>query len=240
MKIALICIAKDEHYIQEWIDYNLKLGIDHIFIYMNDWRTPIEHEQLTKIPFDGKVRQLASYNSFIKHYSNEFDYGIFIDCDEYIVLKEQNNIKDFIRLYSNPNGIGINWKMFGSGGRLTRENDSLIKQFTKSQNGVNRHIKSIINLKNKHHKFVNPHHTNLSVFSPENIRITGPFHPKGSDKIAYIAHYYYKTYQDWELRIKRGMADNLGNRNINEWLRDIHIDVDIDNFDVYNFMYPNE
>ena len=38
MKTALVCIAKNEdHYIDEWIEYYLKLGIDHIFIYQNDF-----------------------------------------------------------------------------------------------------------------------------------------------------------------------------------------------------------
>ena len=38
-KIALVTMAKDEDlYLQEWIDYHLKLGFDDIFIYQNNWR----------------------------------------------------------------------------------------------------------------------------------------------------------------------------------------------------------
>jgi len=37
-KIALVTMAKDEDfYLQEWIDYHLKLGFDDIFIYQNNW-----------------------------------------------------------------------------------------------------------------------------------------------------------------------------------------------------------
>jgi hypothetical protein len=36
-KIALVCIAKDEDlYLQDWIDYHLKLGFDDIHIYQNN------------------------------------------------------------------------------------------------------------------------------------------------------------------------------------------------------------
>ena len=38
-KIALVTLAhKDDLYIQEWIEYNLKLGFDDIFIYQNNWK----------------------------------------------------------------------------------------------------------------------------------------------------------------------------------------------------------
>jgi len=38
MTTALVCIAKNEdHYIEEWIAYHLKLGFDHIFIYAYNW-----------------------------------------------------------------------------------------------------------------------------------------------------------------------------------------------------------
>jgi hypothetical protein len=34
MKTALVCIAKDEdHYIDEWLLYHLKLGFSDIFVY---------------------------------------------------------------------------------------------------------------------------------------------------------------------------------------------------------------
>ena len=39
MKIALVCIAKNEDdYIEEWVNYHLKLGFSKIFIYENNWR----------------------------------------------------------------------------------------------------------------------------------------------------------------------------------------------------------
>ena len=46
MKIALVCIAKNEdNYIKEWITYHKKLGFDDIFIYENDLDTIIKNDQ---------------------------------------------------------------------------------------------------------------------------------------------------------------------------------------------------
>jgi hypothetical protein len=69
MRVALVCIAKNEDpYIQEWIDYNKKLGFDDIFIYQNDWRWDGESENVHKFVIDGKSKQREAYNHFIKNY----------------------------------------------------------------------------------------------------------------------------------------------------------------------------
>lgn len=37
MKTALVCIARDEdNYIDEWINYNLKIVFDKIFVFANE------------------------------------------------------------------------------------------------------------------------------------------------------------------------------------------------------------
>jgi hypothetical protein len=39
MKVAICCIAKNEdNYIDEWIEYHLKLGIDDIHVHQNNWK----------------------------------------------------------------------------------------------------------------------------------------------------------------------------------------------------------
>ena len=50
MKVALVCIAKNEDlYIDEWIDYHFKLGFDEIFVYQNNWRFNKDIENALKI-----------------------------------------------------------------------------------------------------------------------------------------------------------------------------------------------
>ena len=57
MKVALVCIAKNEdNYIEEWVLYHKKLGFDRIFIYENDWKCNLEYPFLTKVPFPGKIK----------------------------------------------------------------------------------------------------------------------------------------------------------------------------------------
>jgi hypothetical protein len=50
MKVAIVCIAKNEDlYLEEWVNYHLKLGFDRIYIYMNNWRTNYHNDKVTLI-----------------------------------------------------------------------------------------------------------------------------------------------------------------------------------------------
>ena len=54
----------------------------------------------------------------------------FIDCDEFITLRdENNNISNFLKDYEKYPGVGLNWLMFGSSHLETNENNLMIKNF---------------------------------------------------------------------------------------------------------------
>ena len=62
MDVALVCIAKNEdNYIQEWIDYHLKLGFNDIHIFQNDWRfeKQIPNEHVYFHEYDGRCYDAA-------------------------------------------------------------------------------------------------------------------------------------------------------------------------------------
>lgn len=65
---ALVCIAKDEdNYIQEWIDYHLKLGFSDIYIWQNNWRSKVVKERgdIHLRVIDGDFKQVECYNKAI-------------------------------------------------------------------------------------------------------------------------------------------------------------------------------
>jgi hypothetical protein len=223
MKVALVCIAKNEdNYIQEWIEYNLKLGFDHIFIYKNNWEYRNDNQSVTVIDFPGNVKQLPAYNDFITKNIGIYDWAAFFDVDEFLVLKKHNNIKEFISDYNEYDSIAINWVLFGDNGltEIRDNNYSLLERFTKRQVGVNHHIKVIVKVKNNV-RFVLPHNTNTLWISPEKIVGNGPFNYRGSDEIAQLNHYFCKTKEEFTEKINRGRSDTLFHRKINE-------------FDIYN------
>jgi Glycosyl transferase family 2 len=236
MKTAVVCIAKNEdYYLDEWLEYNHKLGFDRIIMYENNWRCPIEKDYLTKIPFDGQVMQLPAYNDFIKN-NKEYDWAAFIDCDEFITLLKHSNIKDLIKEYENNTGIALNWFLFGSGGKMKRENNSLLKQFTYRSSEIDRHIKVIMNMKYKF-EMILPHNSNLLVVDTNKKLLLGPFNYGGPHDVAYISHYHNKTYEDFEIRCERGRADCGQFYTIDIWGNEKTKNIDVEDLTALNFMY---
>jgi len=218
MKVSLVCIAKNEDlYIEEWIEYNLKLGFDHIFIYQNDWRFSKDYENITKIDFDGNVKQLSAYNHFIENYHTEYDWSAFFDVDEFLVLKKHNNIKDFIEDYKKYKGIGINWVLFGNNNIETTTNDfSVIKRFTKRQQGVNPHVKVILKLSSDL-KMRTPHNSNVYIVDTNLKKFRNSSNDDGDDNVAQLNHYFVKTRSEFIEKINRGRADTKKIREVSEF-----------------------
>jgi len=218
MKIALVCIAKNEdNYIQEWIDYHKKLGYDDIFIYQNNWRCQIEEPNVIKIEYDGEVRQVPAYNDFIQKNKTNYDWVSFFDVDEFLVLKKHKNIKEFIQDYQDFDGIGVNWILFGDN-NLTGVTDeySVIKRFTKRQLGVNEHIKSTIKLTNDVIMGVHAPHNKMLCNTNKEL-FSGSFNRNTLDDIAQINHYFCKTREEFIEKINRGRSDTYQKRNIDEF-----------------------
>lgn len=238
MKVALVCIAKNEdYYLDEWLEYNHKLGFDQIIMYENNWRCPINKNYLTKIPYDGDIKQLPAYNDFVKN-NKDFNWVAFIDCDEFITLVKHKNIKELIEDYKDFNGISLNWFIFGSGGLYERENTSLLKQFKYRNSKVDKHIKVIMNLK-FNFKMTLPHNSNLPVVDTNKKLIYSAYNMGGPTDIAYINHYHSKTYEDFKIRCERGRADCKIVAKIKEWEDDKTKNIDILDTIALNFMYEN-
>jgi hypothetical protein len=237
MKIALVCIAKNEdHYLEEWINYNKKLGFDDIFIYQNDWRWSGESENVHKIEFDGINKQRDSYNNFIKNYHDKYDWVAFFDVDEFLVLKKHNDVKLFVSDYSQYPAIGVNWVLFGNNGHSKVDGDySVIKRFTKRQKDVNQHIKSIVKLSRDTHMDI---HCPSSCWwvNPHNEKNQGSFTSNHTDDIAQINHYFCKTEEEFQEKCDKGRADNpIIRRTMSEY--EGHNCNDIEDFSAYKFLY---
>lgn len=238
MKVALVCVAKDEeNYIKEWVDYHIKLGFDHIFIFENDWNCELDCDYITKQHYQGRGKQVEMYNTFIQQ-NTKYDWAAFLDIDEFLVLKKHKNVKNFISEYSEYNSIGINWCLFGNNNLNSVENNdySVIKRFTKKQKTFDSHIKSIVNLSKKI-GFSNPHHPNIE-WVDTNFKINeGPFNVNGSIDVAQINHYFCKTIEEFNKKINRGRASSPNNLTIDKF--EPHNKNEEEDLTAYNFFYDN-
>ena len=239
IKVAICVVAKwEDYYLEEWLDYNHKLGFDHIFLFQNDWRTDVERPFLTKGICDGRSVQVPLFNHFLKD-NTEYDWIAFIDCDEFIVLKKHNNIKELIEEYKDrTNIIGLNWFMYGNLGIEKREGDSLIKMFPMRSQQPNEHIKVIVN-KSIGPCMTLPHNTAHESMDTNGKFFHGPFNYGGPTDVAYINHYHNKTKEDWELRCRRGRVDCDLQHDEDRWENERNINKEVEDKWAYNFMYGN-
>jgi len=136
LKTAVCCIACQENdYIREWVEYYKKLNFTHIFIYDNNksfeadehfedvindyiesgFVTIINKRDVVAIAF-----QSDCYNECYRNYKDEYDWFLFIDCDEFLWLKKYDNINNFIsqKKFDNFQVIKINWLSFNDNGHI--------------------------------------------------------------------------------------------------------------------------
>ena len=206
--VAICLIVKDEpEMLPEFIDYYLKLGADSIIIYDNDSTEPVVSENPNVIvhrwPSVWPSNQTKAYYDCAVKYKNEYKWIGFFDTDEYLILKQHNNIKDFLAEYENYPAIGINWLCFGSSDIDVHVSHKDYNKHCVFSNRENRHIKSILKPEYLTGPAPDPHFMVKGTVDTNCNLITGPFCDFKNDK-AYIKHCIMRTKENYISKIKKG------------------------------------
>lgn len=243
MKVVICCIAyQEDQYVEEWIDYHRKLGFDAIHMWQNKgWECQINRDFLFKYSYLREGSQVNIYNNFMNQFNSQYDWSAFIDCDEFLTLRKHKSVKEFIENYEELRGIGLNWQYYGSMGKETRESNSLLKQFTHRQNGVDKHVKTIMNMKSPS-RFLDPHSPNAYIYDTNKIPFQGPFHENGPSDIAALNHYHKQTLEDFKIKVAKGREDGAEKRggfywNEQHWHDIKDKDCDVEDTTARDFMY---
>ena len=254
---VIVCIAKKEHdYIEEFVKYHLAIGFKRIYIYDNE-DTPTYETMLHKykdnikvihLPFNNYIKpvQYTALDHFVEEYlfTTNITHVAHIDIDEFIVLKKHENICDFINEYivGDCQGIGMNWRFFGSSGRTEKTNEPITIRFTMCEKKGNVHIKTLFK-KDKFVRFENCHSVVFSsgyTKSTNNAIINGAFNNNIDFDVIQLNHYKCKTLPEFRHIRTRQRADVKG--NINENVDEIfkHFDInEIEDLYAYNFYIKN-
>jgi hypothetical protein len=131
-------------YLKEWIDFHLKSGIDHFYLFDNmSTDNPIEvlksyieknivtlellDKDLIKNPECEPHR-----NYFKEKYGKENEWVLFIDLDEYCYPLKGNNIQEYInKLNKNISCVVLPMINFGYNNKMFYEEKPTIERFTK-------------------------------------------------------------------------------------------------------------
>jgi len=223
MKVIVFTNARDEPHILEWISHYLNLGFDHVFIYDHQSKIPISSliapknislvNRITITRLDDNIRNMKStLMTRALDISKEkgFDWMLYIDADEFLYLKNNDNIKTFLEHYKRYHQVGINWLMFGTNFMNVEVEGTLLEKYTRSASELNRHIKSFVKPRYAK-KPMNPHvyhmRGNLSIHCENKPLGPDPYFFETTtlpiDVTAYFAHYIHQAH---DVYIKRKIA----------------------------------
>lgn len=227
MNTCICVIIKDEQdYLEEWITHHLNLGIDEIFLF-EDYGSK-SHAEIIK-PFGDKVhlesidvvfksnihykksgsyRQNALFNWFPIEYKDKFDWVLFNDIDEFLMLKVP--LHELLEEYDDKSGILLEWKFYGANGHITKPEGKVMDNFTKispSSFDYYYSFKSFLNLKN------------YTYWEQHIHKIKGCVFPKTSygDHKAWLNHYFTKSWEEWKDKLLVRGDTAPGNRKINQF-----------------------
>ena len=255
--LAISVIIKNEaSYIKEWLDYYLILGADVFYIFDNDSDDNIQEvlkpyidKGLVKYhQIHGKSRQLDAYTLCCKKYKKEARYVAFFDIDEFVYLSPHKKLIDVINdnfsKHKDMGSLALNWMIFGSSHHERKTNGFVIERFkyrSETNFEKNHHVKSIVNprkvvvFRNPHFAFLQKGWHNYSVLGEQ---VEEAFVDKVSEDIR-INHYFCKSKEEYAIKKAKGLADQLGERAINDFNDHDQNDVYDDSMNPYIEMLKN-
>ena len=222
-QIAIVVTVKNEsRYIEEWLDYHYRIGVDKFYIYDNDSEDRSISERIVDYQiFDGIMTQLRTYNHALKRHMFDCKYMGIIDADEFIFVKNGQSLIEFLDEHFskaiNIGGLSINWRMFGSNGHLKYNPEPVIERFThraQDDHVNNLFFKTILNPRralsiNGAH-FVN-FRMGCACYDEDLLEMREQKNNKRNPASrVQINHYMTKSQEEFLKKKSRGQADNLG------------------------------
>ena len=233
IKVCLCVIGKKENkYIKEFINHYKLLGYDHIYIYDNN---NIDDERMDQIINNSNFItiidyrnnksknlnwQYKAYYDCYKNNNRKYDWLSFFDFDEFLeIIPKNQTIKNFLNneKYIKCQNIKINWLLYSSSEEILNFiNKPMKERFKKPMfnDGANIHIKSTVRgslTKNYWTRWENSH-SSIDTFkscssSGKSVSGKSAYINPPDYKYAFLKHYYYKSFEEYCLKLKRGWPD---------------------------------
>ena len=229
LKICLCVIGKNENlYVKEFVNHYKNLGYNKIFIYdnndINDERfediiqDEINNDFVSIINYRGyKKHQFFSYQDCYERNNSTYNWLSFFDFDEFLEIKSNNKtIQSFLnnKRFKYCQNIKINWVFYVNMNSLYYDKRP-IQQRVNSSIIADKHIKSTVrgNLSiNYWYKTGNPHSSGNKFIScsssGKQIPFNSPFNEPPDIKFAFLKHYWFKSFEEFCIKLKKGKADS--------------------------------
>eukprot|EP00522_Entomoneis_paludosa_P010983 CAMPEP_0172459352 /NCGR_PEP_ID=MMETSP1065-20121228/32263_1 /TAXON_ID=265537 /ORGANISM="Amphiprora paludosa, Strain CCMP125" /LENGTH=654 /DNA_ID=CAMNT_0013214009 /DNA_START=248 /DNA_END=2212 /DNA_ORIENTATION=+ len=225
--VALCAIAKDDSwYMNEWADYHLGLGFSDLYIYdhsssqktMVKWMQRRKDPRLHVIPFPGDDIRVSAYKDCARLMKQmNHTWVLYADVNQYLVLKNHDNVIDFANKHVQKGQVGLNWKVFGTSGRTKYEPWPVTQRFTcrlsyffvgsmKFSSFIRVSDMGAINALTSPSMF--PRKQGTFLLDTNRRRIMVQDRHNGPRDVAVIHHYLTRSEDEHKQRIEKNGADN--------------------------------
>lgn len=145
MRVCLCAILRTENrYIEEWLDYHLGLGFDHVYLCDNaqDGEERVDEIVAARERYNERVSILPYYNKHsqqVKAYTEcynslDFDWMAYIDIDEFMTFGDArfSDIHQYIETIAHDaDEILLNWRTYGDCGLAYDDGRPCLDRFGK-------------------------------------------------------------------------------------------------------------
>jgi hypothetical protein len=228
-KVLLSTNVRDEHNMEEWIEFHRRVGFDHLLIYDDRSEPPVQFPQyanlctIVRVSGEPKNELMTRAMEFAR--ANGFEFMLHLDGDEYLYLGWHNNAPRTIQGYLEDfadtiQAIYIPWLMFGSNGHAREPpKGSCIYPFTRCSALTHPYIKTLARV-SEMEAVEGPHHFRFR----NTIRVDNTIYADGRQIVSYdpiqrrlmsrpssgsvfIAHYRSQSWDHFRRRRARPRDD---------------------------------
>ncbi len=143
-----------------------------------------------------------------------FEWVGFIDADEFVVIRDNQSIGDFLSQYETEVGVALHWYMFGSNGHESRPPGPVIAEYLRRAAVPNRHVKCFVRpecvtkYRNSHSWY---YRRMRHAITETGRKVSGSISIPPSAELAWINHYHHKSDQDYfEKAARKSVLDTVG------------------------------
>lgn len=211
--VCIVAIVKDEDkFLDEWLIYHKLIGIDHFIIYDDSQDSSLDAfliphlDFITIIPWwklrDRQQRgnQIKAYNHALNNYLDSFEWVIFLDADEFIVLNEHSKVIDLLSHFKEYNAVSLNWLIFGHNGHYDEPSRLVTTSFIRRMENPSEEVKTFSRtyaIK----EILHPHYCELK----NGLRTSAVKEERSEiNLIAHVNHYKCRSFLNWMKRTTRG------------------------------------
>ncbi|RNL55411.1 glycosyltransferase family 2 protein [Pedobacter jejuensis] len=220
MKKKFLCavsvIKDEEKFVDEWLVYHKLIGVEHFFLFDDQVDSPLvgyikAHENYcTVIPWSeiNKIeqnRQILAFRYAAINLIKNYEWVIFLDVDEFVVLRQDKNIRLFLSRFPHAAAVSLNWHLFGHNGFLNDPERLITTSLTKRKL-IPHHEEKTFSRTDLIIGINSPHFCTMKIgerVDTNGKKFTGKVSP---DKtlIAHINHYQCRSFSRWMKRKDRG------------------------------------